>query len=150
MKSLLPLSFLICLLAGSCRKTKEPEFRRLESFAVKSFGLEKVEIGFRLTYFNPNSFSVSVKEADADFYLDSVYMGKITQDKEVEVAQNAEFSIPLSGSIPLISALKLKINDVENRELLVQANGSARVGRGGVFIKKPFKYSGKHKVDLKL
>ncbi len=150
MKFLLPLSFLILFLASSCGKIRDPEFRRLESFAVKSFGIEKVEIGFRLTYFNPNSFGVSVKEAGADFYIDSVYMGKFTQDKEIDVGKNAEFSIPLSGSVPLATALKLKINDLANRDLLVQANGSVRVGKAGVFINKPFNYSGKHKVDLKL
>ena len=144
------LSCLILVIASSCGKIKDPEFRRLESFEVKSFGIEKVDIGFRVTYFNPNSFGVSVKEAGADFYIDSVYMGKFTQDQEIEVAKNAEFSVPLSGSVPLATALKLKVNDLGNRDLLLQANGSVKVGKAGVFINKPFNYSGKHKVDLKL
>ena len=150
MKQIILPSFLMLAIVCSCGKVKDPEFRRLESFAVKSFGIQKVDVGFRVTYFNPNSFGVSVKEAGADFYIDSVYMGKFTQDQEIEVDKNAEFSIPLSGSVPLATALKLKINDLGNRDLLLQANGSVKVGKGGVFISKPFNYSGKHKVDLKL
>lgn len=141
---------IITLLAAGCGKIKDPEFRRLESFGVKSFGTEKIDIGFKVTYYNPNSFGVSVKEAAADFYIDSVYMGKFTQDQVVEVDKTGEFSIPLSGSIPLARALELKINDLANRSLLVQANGSVKVGKAGVFITRPFSYSGQHKVDLKL
>jgi LEA14-like dessication related protein len=103
-----------------------------------------------VTYYNPNNFGVSVKEAGADFYIDSVYMGKFTQDQEIEVEKNSEFSVPLSGSIPLATALKLKINDLANRDLLLQANGSVKVGKAGVFISRPFTYSGKHKIDIKL
>ena len=150
MKFIIPLSFILTLAVSACGKVKDPEFRRLESFGVKSFGAEKVDIGFKVTYYNPNSFGVSVKEAGADFYIDSVFMGKFTQDQIVEVGKNGEFSLPLSGSVPLAKALKLKINDLANRALLVQATGSVKVGKAGVYITRPFSYSGQHKVDLKL
>jgi LEA14-like dessication related protein len=150
MKWFLPLSFPIVIGIYSCGKIKDPEFRRVENFGVKSFGIEKIELGFKVTYYNPNNFGVNVKEAVADFYVDSVYMGKFVQDQVIEVNKNAEFSIPLSGSVPLATALKLKVNDLSNRSLLIQANGSVRIGKGGVFITRPFTYSGQHKVDLKL
>ena len=150
MKIWWPLPFLLLVIISSCGKIKDPEFRRLENFGVKSFGIEKIDLGFRVTYYNPNNFGVTVKEAVADFYIDSVYMGKFLQDQQVEVGKNSEFSIPLSGFIPLATALKLKLNDLANRELFVQANGSVKVGKAGVYITRPFTYSGKHKVDLKL
>ena len=135
---------------SACGKIKDPEFRRLESFGVKSFSPEKVDIGFRVTYYNPNNFTVSVKEAATEVYIDSVYMGKFTQDQVVEVGKQGEFSLPLSGSVPLATALKLKINDLSNRSLLIQATGSVKVGKAGIYITRPFTYSGQHKVDLKL
>jgi LEA14-like dessication related protein len=150
MKIITPLSLLLALVISACGKIKDPEFRRVENFGVKSFGIEKVDVGLNVTYYNPNNFSVSVKEAGADFYIDSVYMGKFVQDQQVEVGQNAEFSIPLSGSIPLATALKLKMNDLTSHALLLQANGSVKVGKAGVFISRPFSYSGKHKIDIKL
>lgn len=149
MKCIVPLAFLLTIMTA-CKKIKDPEFRRLESFGVKSFGIQKIDLGFKVTYFNPNGFGVSVKEAGADFYIDSVYIGKFVQDQEIEVQKNAEFSIPFSGTVPVATALKLKINDLASRELLLQANGSVKVGKAGVFISRPFTYAGKHKVDLKL
>lgn len=149
MKWILVLSFLATIFIG-CREIKDPQFRRLEGFGVKSLGIQKVDVGFKVTYFNPNGFGVNVKEAGADFYIDSVYIGKFVQDGPVEVEKNAEFSIPFSGAIPIATALKLKINDFASRDLLLQASGSVKVGKGGVFISRPFTYSGKHKIDLKL
>jgi LEA14-like dessication related protein len=150
MKKCCPLLLFLVALLCSCGKIKDPEFRRLEKFGVKSFGIEKVDLGFSVTYYNPNNFGVSVKEAVADFYIDSIYMGKFIQDQQVDVEKNNEFSIPFSGSVPLSAALKLKLNDLANRELFIQANGSVKVGKAGVYFTKPFAYSGKHKVDLKL
>jgi LEA14-like dessication related protein len=148
MKILIPLSFLLALVVSACGKIKDPEFRRVENFGVKSFGIEKVDIGLNVTYYNPNNFGVSVKEAGADFYIDSVYMGKFTQDQEIEVAKKSEFSVPLSGSIPLATALKLKINDLVNRDLLLQANGSVKVGKAGVFISRPLPIRGNIRLTL--
>jgi LEA14-like dessication related protein len=150
MKTLALLSLLIGLAAASCNRIKDPEFRRLEKFGVKSFGVQKVDIGFQVTYFNPNNFGVTVKEAAGDVYLDSVFVGKFVQHDAVEVDKNAEFSIPLVGSVALADALKLKVNDLANRELLVRANGSVKVGKAGVYISRPFTYQGKHKIDLRL
>ena len=135
---------------SACGKIKDPEFRRLESFGVKNFSPEKVDIGFKVTYYNSNNFTVSVKEAATEVYIDSVYMGKFTQDQVVEVGKQEEFSLPLSGSVSLATALKLKINDLSNRSLLIQATGSVKVGKAGIYITRPFTYSGQHKVDLKL
>ncbi|HZF64441.1 MAG TPA: LEA type 2 family protein [Chitinophagaceae bacterium] len=140
----------MAILLVSCAEMKDPQFRRLENFGVRGIGIKEVDIGFTVTYFNPNSFGLSVKEAVADFFVDSIYMGKFTQSKQIDVAKNSEFSVPFTGSVPLAEALKLKVNDLSNRELSVKADGSVRVGKAGVFISRPFTYSGKHKLDLKL
>lgn len=139
----------LALLSG-CAKIRNPEFRRVENFEVKSFGIQQVEIGFNVTYYNPNNFGVSVKEAVADVYVDSVFMGKFLQNTEVLVQKNSNFSIPLTGSVPLVNALKLKTGDLSNREVMLKADGTVKVGKSGIFVSRPFNYAGKHKVNLKL
>ena len=139
------------LFTTGCAKVKDPEFRRVENLRLKNLGFTDVTVGLNVTYFNPNSFNVSVKEAVTDVYIDSIYLGKFTQDSLVRVGENAEFSIPLTGSIPTATALKMDFRDIEKREILLQANGKVKVGKGGVYVNKDFKYSGKHKLsDLKL
>ena len=143
-KRLLP--FFTVLFLG-CTKVKDPEFRRVENFHLKNFGLQDAVIGFNVTYFNPNSFSVSVKEAEADIYLDTIYLGKFVQDSTIAVRKNAEFSLPLSGTVSLQTALKLNLQDLSQREVLLKADGNVKVGKAGIFISKPFHYQGKHRIE---
>lgn len=126
---------------------KNPEFRRIDNFRLKNMGLTQATIGLNTTYYNPNNFGVTVKEAWANLYMDSVYLGKFLQDSTVFVDRNAEFSIPLSGAITLQSALKLNFKNLRQRELLFRADGSVKVGKAGIFVTRPFQYEGKHRLE---
>lgn len=134
----------------SCTKVKEPTFRRLSGFKVKSLGLQEARIGINVVYFNPNNFGVNIKEGAVNVYFDTTFIGRFTQPIEVEVAKNAEFGIPLEGSVPLAKVLKLKANDFLNKEVQVRADGTVRVGKGGLFVNKEIIYQGKHRLDLNL
>ncbi len=146
---LVPL--LLAIVFTGCVQVKEPEFRKIEKLRLKNFGITEGVIAFNATYYNPNNFGVSVKEAEADVYIDSVYLGKFVQDSVVQVNKNADFSIPLSGKITLATALKIDLEDIEKRDILLKAIGSVKVGKAGVFVNKPFEYRGRHRLeDLKL
>ena len=141
--ALLPLM----MLTFSCQDVKDPEFRRVDNFGVKKVSFQDATIGFEVTYYNPNNFGVNVKEAEADVYIDSLYIGKFAQEKLVDVNKEAEFSIPFTGKIPLQKALEFNFKDLSNREVLLKAEGSAKVGKAGVYISKPIKYEGRHRLD---
>jgi len=144
-RTLLPLLFVL-ILAG-CTKIKEPDFRRVDSFRLKNFGLQQAVIAFNVHYFNPNNFGVTVKEAEADVYLDSVYLGKFVQDSTIGVRKNSEFSIPLSGAVSLQTILSLNLQELSRKEVLLKANGGVKVGKAGIFITKSFTYQGKHRIE---
>ncbi|MFL5811631.1 MAG: hypothetical protein ACJ749_19060 [Flavisolibacter sp.] len=143
-KRLLP--FLLLVILVSCAKVKDPEFRRLDHFHVKSLGLEQTTIGFNVTYFNPNNFGVTVKETTADIFMDSVYLGKFVQDSTISVNKNSEFSIPLSGAVTMKTALQMNFQNIGNRDILLKADGNVKVGKAGIFVTKPIHYQGKHKL----
>lgn len=138
---------LILLLLAGCTKIKDPEFRRVDNFHLKNFGLQQAVIAFNVTYFNPNKFGVTVKEAAADVYLDSVYLGKFVQDTTIAVKKNGEFSIPLSGAVSLQTVLSLNLQELSQREVLLRANGNVKVGKAGIFVAKSFNYQGKHRIQ---
>jgi LEA14-like dessication related protein len=144
LKTLLP--FFLLFVLGSCAKLQEPQFRRVDNFRLKNFGLQEAVIAFNVTYYNPNNFGVTVKEAAADVYLDSVYLGKFSQDSVIGVKRNGEFSIPLSGAVSLQTVLGLDLQKLSQREVQLRANGDVKVGKAGIFVSKPFNYSGKHRI----
>jgi LEA14-like dessication related protein len=132
----------------SCTEVKEPEFRAVEKFRIKSLGIAKSEIGFQIRYYNPNNFRVQIKDGEADVMIDSVSLGKFSQDSLAEVGRESEFTIPLTGFITLDAARKLKIETLPFREVNVVANGSVKVGKSGIFIKKPVRYEGRHRLSV--
>jgi LEA14-like dessication related protein len=150
-KFLAPALLIGLVFLSACKKVADPEFRRIEKFRVKNFGIDQTTIGFSVRYFNPNNFGVTVKQAEAQVYLDTTYLGKFVQDEEVIVEKNAEFSLPFTGSVPYAKLLQMNVKDMADRDILIRADGSVRVGKAGIFVTKPVHYEGKHKLsEIKL
>jgi len=147
MKNRLLLPLLLVLLGTGCAQVRDPEFKRVGNFKMKSIDLSKTTIGFNVTYFNPNNFGVTVKEAQADVYLDSTYLGKFSQDSTVAVYKNADFTIPFSGAIPLKTALQLDLKNLSEKEVTLRADGSVRVGKAGIFVTRPVHYSARQRLN---
>lgn len=135
------------LIFTNCKEVKDPEFRNVENLGIRSLGLTNATIGFEVTYYNPNNFGVTVKEAEADIYLDSTYLGKFIQDSAVRVTKEAEFSIPFTGAISLRTALNLDLESMSRKNVLLKAEGSAKVGKAGIYVSTPIHYQGWHKLD---
>ena len=126
---------------------KEPEFRRVDSFGLRKIDFEKATVGFEVTYYNPNNFDVNVKEAVADVFVDSIFLGRFNQASIVHVTKNGEFSISFTGDVPITKALQLNMNDLKNNTVLLRAEGSVKVGKAGIYVTKSIKYIGHHKLD---
>jgi LEA14-like dessication related protein len=139
-----------CFLLTSCAKITDPEFRRVENFAVKNADLQEVTVAFSIVYYNPNNFGVKVKDAVLDVYIDSVYVGKFTQPAETVVNGLADFSIPVEGKVSLQQAFKLDITNLVGREVFIRANGNIKIGKGGVYVNHPILYEGKQTINADL
>jgi LEA14-like dessication related protein len=147
MKILIPILLVLLGFLSSCKDVKDPEFRRVDNFGIRNLSIQEARVGFDVTYFNPNNFGVNVKEAEADVYIDSLYIGKFVQDKTIDVPRGAEFSIPFTGSVPLRTVLGMNLDNLSSRQVLLRAEGSARVGKGGIYLTKPINYRGMHSLD---
>src|SRR5689334_20928729 len=106
------LSLLLVIGILSCSKVRDPEFRKIGDFKIKSLGLLETRIGFSVTFFNPNKFGVTVKQAEADVYVDSLYLGKFIQDSSILVAKNSDFKLPLTGTVSMATALKMNLQNL--------------------------------------
>lgn len=143
MKIVSYLSAFVLFVFCSCGKMEEPQFKRLENFKIKSLGLKETVVGFNATLHNPNSFGVTVKESTLDVYVDSSFIGNFMQTQNIAVNSTSDFSIPLEGKIPLGRALKMNLPGLIGKEILVRADGSVKVGKGGIYITKKFAYEGR-------
>jgi len=149
MKKWMPAALLLPFLVA-CTRIKDPEFRGLDNFGVRKLGFQESTVGFSATYFNPNRFGVTVKEAVIDVYVDSVYLGKFRQVAAVEVNRNSEFSIPLEGAIGVQKALEFDLPRLLGKTVSLKADGSVKVGKVGVFVTKAIRYEGRETISADL
>lgn len=101
-----------------------------------------------LVFFNPNNYGVNLKNVDCDIYVDSSYVGKVLLDTSMHIAKTAEFALPTSMKVDVKHLLKNSLNVLFNREVLIGAKGTTRVGKGGIYVTIPFNYSGKQRLNL--
>jgi hypothetical protein len=134
----------------SCGKMEEPQFRRLENFELKKMGIQEAIVGFDATFYNPNRSGLNVKEAVFDIFVDSLYLGKFTQARDIGVVSGSEFSLPLQGILSWKQLLKSEWKDLVGKEVLLKANGVVKLGKAGVFVTRNIAYQGRHKLDLDL
>lgn len=101
-----------------------------------------------LVYFNPNSFGVTLKNVTADIYVDKSYVGKYVLDTSLFIAKKSEFALPSKMEVDMKNLLKNAVSSLFNKEVLIDVTGTTRVGKAGIYITVPIKYSGRHQLSL--
>jgi len=145
--------FLLILVAivfgsASCKKPQAFDYRDLRNLKVESWGASSSRVSMDLVYFNPNNYGVNLKKVDCDIYLDSILIGKFVLDTTMRIPRASEFTLPASLEVDMKSILKNSLSFLFNREVLIGAKGSTKVGKGGFYVTVPFTYEGKHKLNL--
>lgn len=124
------------------------QYRDVRNIKVQNLGLASSRVSMDLVYFNPNSFSVNLKNVNCDLYIDSNYLGKFVLDTMMHIAKAAEFSLPASMEVNMKGLFKNSLNILFNNEVTITAKGSTKVGKGGLYVTVPFNYQGKQKINL--
>ncbi len=132
----------------ACKKPQGFEYRDIQNFSIDSLGFDRSTISMNLIYFNPNNFGVDLKHVDCDIYINNNYLGKYNLDTSMHIAKRSEFSLPSKMQVDMRNVFKNSLNVLFSQEVQVDVTGNTRVGKAGIFVNVPFKYSGKHKVGI--
>jgi LEA14-like dessication related protein len=139
---------LLCLLAASCTKPKDFEYRDVRGFKLNTFGFKQSSVSFELVYYNPNSFGVDLKKIESDVYIDSLYLGKFQLDTLMHINRMSEFVLPATIQIDMANMLKNSARMLLKKEVLIQAKGTVKAGKSGVFKSFPFQYEGRKNLGM--
>lgn len=148
------LIVILTILAGlstliySCNKPQSFEYRDLRNFNITTLDFNKSVVSMDLVYFNPNSFGVTLKNVTADIYVDKSYVGKYVLDTSLFIAKKSEFALPSKMEVDMKNLLKNAVSSLFNKEVLIDVTGTTRVGKAGIYITVPIKYSGRHQLSL--
>ena len=140
----------LLLLAVACSKPAQPEFVRVKNLKVQEFTEQDINLIGTAVLFNPNSYSITVKEIDVFVKINDQAVGKVNQVGEVKVPANSEFEIPLNVRFApqevfdnLLSGL---ISYIMKGEFEVHYKGFIRIKVSGLVFKVPLDHTARVKI----
>ncbi len=142
---------LVVLLWGTmsaCDKMKDLEFLRVASFDFDNLGFSKSTVRMELAYFNPNNFSLRLKDAEFDIYLDDTKVGHSLQDTLIDIPARDTFYFPVKLEVEMGNVFKNMMGALTNKEVTIKAAGNCKVGKKGVFFPFPIRCETKQKLDF--
>ena len=143
------LLLLLCgFLLMACSKPKEFEYRDVRNVKMNSLGFNQSSLSFEIVYYNPNQFGLDLRKVDSDVFLDSLFLGKFQLDTIMHIDRMSEFALPATIQLDMKNLLKHSASMLINKEVLIEARGTVKVGKGGIFKTVPFNYQSKQALNL--
>ena len=141
------LYFISVIFLCSCGQIKEPDFKGIENVRVSKFGLSESTLSLDLHYFNPNKFRIKLKSAEGDAWIENSFWGHFTVDTLIHVPANGEFRLPVKLQVDMGKIFKNSLVAFLAKEVVIKVEGTARLGKGFVFINYPIRYEGKQNLE---
>lgn len=142
------LVFLIWGAVSACGNVKDLEFIRVASVNFDQLGFSKSIVKMELAYFNPNNFSLRLKDAEFDLFLDDTKVGHSLQDTLIDIPAKDTFYFPVKLEVEMGNVFKNVLGALTNKEVTIKAAGNCKVGKKGVFLPFPIKCETKQKIDF--
>jgi len=136
----------IAFLATSCASLKAPEFKSVENVQLTKFGFNESVFNLDLHYYNPNKASLKLRNAEGEAWVDETHLGHFIVDTLTLIPGKSDFVLPVKLQVELAKLLKVSALALLSGEAMVKIQGTARVGKGPVFINYPIKYEGKQQL----
>jgi len=125
---------------------KEPEFVDARNFAIRSIGVKSSTVYTDLFFYNPNGFGIQMKKAELDIYIDDRFVGHTLIDTLIRIPKRDTFSFPVSMDVEMKKLFPNALAVLFNEKVGLRIEGTAKLGKAGIFLNVPVKYQGKHKL----
>ena len=142
------LLFLLPFSPESSAQVKALEYQDVQDFRIHKADLQQVTIILNLRFYNPNHYSVDLKDGDIDVYFNDRLSGKAILDERTKVPARDTFLLPVTIVAPIDKIVTNALELLVNNEVLVRLEGTVKAGKRGIFIKIPVRYEGKQRIEL--
>ncbi|MFN5986851.1 MAG: hypothetical protein ACK42B_08190, partial [Chitinophagaceae bacterium] len=100
--SVLCISFFVF----SCSSPKDFEFKGLQDIKIEKISMGKNKINAKIKYYNPNNFSLVLKQINCDILMNNQPFTKIHLDTNFVIPANANFMVPAQMEFEMSSLVK--------------------------------------------
>jgi LEA14-like dessication related protein len=141
-------ALLLVFIMTSCHSTKDLEFRNLSHLSVGKFGFTESEIEANLELYNPNNYSMDLRQSDVDIYVDSNFIGRSSQMLEVSIPKKDVFIIPVKIKVNMKNFLSNGLSSILNSNVTIRALGNVKVGKAGIYRNIKVDFTTKQQLSL--
>lgn len=139
---------LVPVFMAACAKPTSLDYLGIKNIKVISLGFTESTVGVDVEYYNPNRYQLTMKRAEVDVYVNNNYFGKTTLDSTIHIPRRDTFYLPVVLKVDMQKTGMSVLQTLGKDEVMVKLEGTARIGRSGIFINYPIKYEGLQKVKL--
>lgn len=139
---------LLAFLATGCSKPLTPKYLGYQNFrlAKAGFGTNTLTTDIRL--YNPNAYALQLKSATMDVYLNNNFLGHSSLDTLITLPGKDTTLIPLQMEAKAKDLFSNALKVFLNPDVKIKITGSAKAGRGGIFLNVPIEYEGMQRIEL--
>lgn len=152
MKWILLSCLFLVLSAGiftGCKKPQALQYIDFQHFRVSEIVKGKSDISADLKFYNPNPYKLRLKWAEMNFYVNDQYFGHSVLDTLMIIPKLDTFTVPVAvKEVELKKVLLNGLGALLTKEYSVKLDGSAKIGKAGVYFTFPLRYEGKQRLDL--
>jgi len=141
--------FFLILLVGmlSCSQPKQLVYQDVKNFRIGNLDVTQPKVGMDLQFFNPNNFSLTLRDAQIDVYINDQFIGHGNLSSSFQVPAADTFLLPVILSANLKNVFSNALAIVFNKEVKVRLQGSVKAGRG-ILLTVPIYYEGVQKLQV--
>jgi len=138
----------IMLLLTACSAPKSFEFKGLQDIQLEKLTMGKNKIRANIKYYNPNTFSLVLKQIDCKVLMNDGQFTQLKLDTNFIIPPNQEFLIPAQLEFQMSDLVKNSMELLLNKPVKLNIKGNATLSKG-IFTKTvPIEYETTQKLNL--
>jgi LEA14-like dessication related protein len=135
-------------MVSSCSKPKSPDYLGYENFKVDKVGVNNTVLSTRVKLYNPNAYALKLKSASIDVFVNNSFLGHSSVDSLIILPGKDTSYVPLQLTASAKDIISNTLKVWLNPEVKVKITGTARAGRGSIFVNIPINYEGVQRIQL--
>lgn len=140
------LFFMLSL--SACSEPQTFEFKGLQDIQLDKLTMGKNKIKANVKYYNPNAFSLVLKQIDCKVLLNNGNFTVLKLDTNITIAAKKEFLIPAQLEFQMSDLVKNSMVLLLNKPVKLNIKGNATISKG-IFTKTvPIEYETTQKLNL--
>ena len=136
------------LFLSACSEPQSFEFKGLQDIQLDKLTMGKNKIRANIKYYNPNPFSLVLKQIDCKVLLNNGNFTVLKLDTNFTIPANKEFLIPAQLEFQMSDLVKNSMELLLNKPVKLSITGNATLSKGMFTKTVPIAYETTQKLNL--